>query len=221
MRVRSTQLLGGRSAILVESTMNGTGIVTDILAWQNGKLANVTLDENSGVSEGTLRLSYALYCRDIDSDGVIDVPQPVPLPPTTEGTTYYTIDWYSYYPGGSRRLVCTTYSNYTDSWYLVLPDSWKGKITLSREEGASGERMIIFSTVSENGARDKDFLAVYTLTGEKREERASVGGRFMLSRSEETVYAARILTEDALPVSRQMLIDNFGLIYSEWITGET
>ena len=221
LRVRSTQLLGGRSAILVESTMNGTGIVTDILAWQNGKLANVTLDENSGVSEGTLRLSYALYCRDIDSDGVIDVPQPVPLPPTTEGTTYYTIDWYSYYPGGSRRLVCTTYSNYTDSWYLVLPDSWKGKITLSREEGASGERMIIFSTVSENGARDKDFLAVYTLTGEKREERASVGGRFMLSRSEETVYAARILTEDALPVSRQMLINNFGLIYSEWITGET
>ncbi len=221
LRVRNTSVIGGAEAVLVESTINGTGIVTDILTWWQGKLANITLDESVGLSEGTERLSYALYCRDINSDGIIDVPQPTALPSSVEGTTYYTIDWFSYYSTGARRLVCTTYSNFTDSWYLVLPDEWKGKMTVSREEGASGERMVIFSALDAQGGRGTDFLAVYTLTGDHRAERAAAAGRFKLMETEETIYAAKILSTDALPVTREILRENFGFIYSEWITGET
>ncbi len=221
LRVRGTSLVGGAGAILVESAINGTGYVTDILTWRLGKLANITMDENSGRSEGTLRLAYAVYCRDINSDGVIDIPQPQALPSTSENTTYYTTDWFSYYSSGARRLVCTTYSNYADAWYLVLPEEWKGKIAVSRQDGAAGERTVLFSTVGENGERNVDFLAVYTLTGENRHERASAADRFTLMEAEETIYAARILTEDALPVTREMLRSSFGVIYSEWVTGET
>lgn len=221
LRVRSTSLLGGSPAILVESTINGDGYVTDILAWRAGKFSNITMDETSGFSEDTVRLSYTTYCRDINTDGIIDIPQPSALPSTTEDTTYYVINWYSYYATGLRKLMCTTYSNYTDSWFLMLPDEWKGKITVRREEGATGERMIIFSTVDAEGARDTDFLVIYTLTGDNRFERASASGRFTLLVSEETIYAAKIITEDALSISREMLKANFGIIYSEWVTGET
>ncbi len=221
LRVRSTSLLGGTPAILVESTIGGTGIVTDLLAWNGGKFSNITMDENSGRSEDTVRLSYAPYCRDINADGVIDIPRATALPATTEGTTYYTIDWYSCYSSGRKKLVSTTYSNFTDSWYLKIPDEWKGRITVRREEGMSGERMIIFSSVGDGDTGGTDFLAVYTLTGANRAERAVASGRFILLTAEETVYAARILSEDVLPVTRDMLKENFGLIYSEWVTGET
>lgn len=221
LRVRSTGLTGGANAILVESAVGGS-YVTDIFACRNGKLTNITLDETSGTSD-TVR-GYTVYCRDINSDGILDVPRPVALPATSESTTYYMIEWYSYSPYGGRRLVSTTYNNYADSWYLVLPREWIGQIAVRREEGVTGERMIVFSRVDEAGTILEDFLAVYTLTGENREERAAVNGRFVLLQEEETVFAAKLLVEPegyALPLSQELLRDNFGFIYSEWITGET
>ncbi len=221
-RVRATPLLGGASSVLVESTYNGSGLVTDILAYRGSRLVNITVDEASGVSDATVR-SYKPYCRDINGDGVLDVPRPVLLPSVSE-TPYYMLEWYSYYSYGGARQVATTYNNYTDSWYLLLPREWIGSFAVSREDGASGERTVVFSLVDGDGQRGRDFLAIYTITGDNREERASAGERFVLLEEEETVYAARIFVNPdnfPLPISRELLKDSFGVIYSEWITGQT
>ncbi len=223
LRVRTTDLLGGSSAVLVESTINGSGIVTDIFVHRNGKLSNITMDESAGFSVRTVR-SYGAYCRDVNGDGVLDVPHPVALPVTSENTTYYMLEWYAYYGYGGSRQVATTYNNYADAWYLSLPRDWIGHIAVRREDGIAGERTIIFSTIDKNGGRDVDFLAIYTFTGENRAERAASGGRFVLLNGDTTVYSAKLLAEEsqiALPISREMLIENFGIIYSEWVTGET
>lgn len=222
-RVRATPLLGGNSAILLESTYNGNGLVTDIFAYRGDRLVNITLDDAAAVSSATVR-SYKPYCRDINGDGILDVPNPVLLPATSENTAYYMLEWYSYYSYGGKRLMATTYNNYADSWYLVLPREWIGHICVSREDGAAGERTIVFSTVDGEGGRGEDFLAVYTLTGTNRRERGVFDGRFILHEEEETVYAAKILTNDrnfALPVSVELLRENFRFLYSEWVTGET
>lgn len=222
-RVRSTPLLGGSPAVLVESTYNGSGLVTDVLTYRGGRLMNVSLDEASGVSDATVR-GYKNYSRDINGDGVLDIPRPIPLPPTSENTTYYMLEWYSYYGYGGARKVSTTYSNYADSWYLTLPKEWIGSITVSREDGPSGERGIIFSLVGEDGGRGQDFLALYTFSGENRGELAAAGDRFVLLRTQETIFAAQILVDPEsfpLPISRELLRENFSIIYSEWMTGET
>ncbi|MGM9521329.1 MAG: FG-GAP repeat domain-containing protein [Oscillospiraceae bacterium] len=223
LRVRTTSLSDGNNAVLVESSLNGGGIVTDILTAKKDKLVNITLDATSGVSEDTIRL-YEVYCRDINGDGIIDVPKPVVLPSTSENTTYYMLEWHSYSSSGNAKRIFSTYNNYTDSWYLVLPDSWCGNITVRRVDGASGERAVVFSKVLEDGETLEDFLAIYTLTGENRAERASYGARFVLLAEEETIYAAEILTKDErfdLPVSQEIVRSNFRILYSEWITGET
>lgn len=222
-RVRSTPLLGGSPAVLVESTYNGSGLVTDVLTYRGSRLTNVSMDEASGVSDATVR-SYKPYSRDINGDGVLDIPHPVMLPATSENTTYYMLEWYSYYGYGGARKVSTTYNNYADSWYLTLSKEWVGNITVSREDGASGERSIIFSLVDENGGRGQDFLAIYTFSGENRREQATAGKRFVLLRTQEIIYSAEILVEQddfPLPISRDLLRENFNIIYSEWITGET
>ncbi len=220
-RVRGTQLLDGREGVLVESTISGDSFVTDIFAYNEGRFANITIDEMSGSSYSR---SYSVYCRDVNNDGVLEVPRPVPLPATSENTTYYMIEWYSYYSNGGKRLVTTTFNNFADSWYLTLEREWIGHVAVSREEAAGGERMIIFSTLNDEGGRGTDFVEIYTLTGENRAERAVADGRFILYEEGETVYAAKILAyqeETGLPVSPQQLRTDFGMTYSEWVTGET
>ncbi len=221
-RVRATPLLGGANAVLLENTFNGSGLVTDILTYRGERLVNITLDDSVGQSTATIR-TYKPYCRDINGDGILDVPNPVALPSASD-TAYYMLEWYAYYSYGGRRLMASTYHNYADSWYLVLPREWIGQICVSREDGQAGERAVVFSTLGPEGERGQDFLAVYTLTGANRRERGGSDGRFILHEEEETVYAAKILASGQdfpLPVSVQLLRENFRYLYSEWVTGET
>jgi len=224
LRVRNAVLSDGKRAVYTESLMSDESIVTDIFICRSGTLANLTLSNASGVSDGTIRADR-VYCRDVDGDGVLDVPEPVLLPSLSGEDRYYDIEWYSYSSGGIRTLVTVTYSNYSDNWYLALPAEWRGHITVRREDSVSGERTIIFSYIGAGGVTDaRDFLAVYTLTGDNGAERAQASGRFTILSEGETIYAGELLTKDSgfpLQLSEKLVRDNFHIIYSEWITGET
>ncbi len=223
-RVRANYLTDGKPAIYVEST-TGNNIVTDIITYKSGHLENVTLDTNTGVSETTLR-SYSVYSTDINADEIIEVPKPELLPSQTETTTdYYILKWYTYDERGARTLTFTTYHNYSDGWYIRLPEEWVGNISVRRVDGYSGERVIVFSLLKGNGEFE-DFLKIYTLTGNNRYEKAGQEGRFIIRNDDSTngtIYAGEILTETedfVIPVSVEDILLNFKIIYSEWITGE-
>jgi len=108
-RLRSTALLRGERGVLAESAFTG-GIVTDIFAWQNGRLANLTLTEESGISEDTTR-SYAVYANDLNDDGVVEVPHPVAMASQSDSTVYYRLNWTAYGAYGQQTQVMTTYHN--------------------------------------------------------------------------------------------------------------
>jgi hypothetical protein len=146
----------------------------------------------------------------------------VALPSLTEGTVYYLIDWYDYKTNGKSTKVCTTYTNYSDYWNLVIPNEWTDVITVRRQDVLSGERTIIFSYIGSGLDRQVDFLEIYTLSGDNRDERATSGNRFVLARDDETIYAAEILRDNIrLNVSEELIRENFSILYSEWQTGET
>ena len=223
LRVRNTQLADGKGAVSIESSYSGSGIVTDLLAVRNGELKNITLDESTGVSTQTVR-AYSVYSRDINEDGVLDVPVLISLPTQSDNVSYYIIEWYSYYSTGAMVKICTTYNNTSDNWYLELPEDWIGNITVRRESNNSGERAIIFSRTDSLGNTMGDFLAIYALTGDNRAERATYANRFVLLAKEDTIYAAAILMgqqEVGLEISQNLIRENFHIIYSEWIIGET
>ena len=128
------------------------------------------------------------------------------------------LDWYGYNSRGKRTIVTTTYHNYSDSWYLILPDSW-GEISLRREDSDVGERAVVFSFWNGEGASVTDFLVIYTLSGENRTELASREGRSVIRSGGETIYAAELLlSAEEWPERPDMnwLRQNFRPIYSEW-----
>lgn len=66
-RIRTGLLSDRSTALFIESTYNN-GIITDVFSYRDSNLVNITADENTGVSEQTVR-TYNVYSRDINSDG--------------------------------------------------------------------------------------------------------------------------------------------------------
>lgn len=219
-RLTCAPLLDRKTALFVEGGVPG-GLVTDVFLYENDALRNITLGTDE-FSQGTFR-SSSVGLRDMNGDSVPEIPIPRALPAQGE-TVYRVLDWYAFNSRGVRQLQLSTYHNFSDSWYLILSEYWGDRITIRREDTDAGERAVVFSRW--NGA-DKpvtDFLIVYTISGASREELASRQGRLILYSGAEITYAARLLLtkEDwSLAPDDAQLRRNFGLIYSEWISGST
>lgn len=211
-------LSDGKPAVFVEGGYGGSSVITDILSWKNNSICNVSVNVSGGFSEKTVR-SYAVYSADINKDGVMDVPSPRLLK-SASTAQYYIIDWFSYDSYGNRSKVFTTYHNFSDGWYLILPDDWKDKITIRREDAISGERTLIFSY--KTGAEESpiDFLKIYRLSGDNKDDRAKLPGRIKLLENGDTIYAAEILPINKnITINSALLLSGFKLIYSDWTTG--
>ena len=219
-RVIRGKLGNGAPAIFVESRINTSNVVSDILVYQDDQLVNVSLSSTSGVSDDTVR-TLPIYCQDINGDGNTELPIPRLLKAQSQ-TNYYSYDWYVYYANGSRRLSATTYHNNSDGWFLTIPQDWREHVSIRRDDSVQGERTLIFSFIDEANDEYKDFLKIYTLSGDNREDRAGLPGRFRLRSEGEIIFAGELLPgadSHGLMVDREIVVSNFRLIVSEWITG--
>jgi hypothetical protein len=162
---------------------------------------------------------------DINGDGITEVPVPVEFPhPDSNENLCYRIDWKSYSPNGEKATVESTYHDTDDGWYLTLPDTWKGRIAVSRDATDVDEVTVTFSVLDSQGKLSLDFLKIYVLTGENREIKAARGGRFILSRQAETIYAAELLEGNgswSYGISREELQAAFNLITTEWLSSDS
>lgn len=220
-KITTGLLSSGESALFIESVYGGTGVITDVFIVKDGRIENISAD-SSGVSADTVRY-YTVYCRDINGDGVMEIPISRALPIQGE-VSYRAIDWYSYSSHGIADLALTTYHNYSDSWYLIMPSSWRGLVTVRRDDSEGGERAVVFSVWNGDDKPVTDILKIYALSGENRVDAATRGSRQILKREDETIYAAELLPAAEsweLSIDYQYLKENFFLIYSEWITGLT
>lgn len=197
-RARMGLLSDGSAALFVESLTWAESLVTDVFRLSGGQLQNITM-ANSGTSN-TARTNPA-YAADINGDRAMEIPE----------SAGDILNWYSLDSAGRKTLALTTYHDYDSGWYLMLPEGLLRGLTVSRETEAAGETAVTFTVDGEA------VLRVYTLTGENRRDRAEAEGRFLLRSGETTVYAAEILRED---ITRDDIMNNFNLIYSEWQTGD-
>ncbi len=211
-RFRISAVAEGVPAVFVEGPYSNddSGLVTDIIVSDDGELKNISCgtDEDSSAKR-----RFFVYSTDIDGNGSLDVPFAERLSGSDE---YWIFDWYTYDKDGSSAKCASTYHDYTDGWFFVLPDEWRDTIAVRREGSVSGERETVFSSVDEETGKPTDRLAVFTLTDENRTERAAIDSRFVLMKSGTVVYAAKIMESKA---AQQDIINRFHLISSEFNTG--
>jgi len=220
-------LAGKVPAIFTSSSYGENGRITDVFISRDGALENVTLDPETGESSETVRYYTAVAARDINGDGVTEIPQPVPLPDykvMCDTVNFWLIRWRQFDEHGSSVTVFTTYHNERDSWYFVLPDEWEGKLTLSRSDlPGGGERGVTFSYwEGSEEVEPKPFLTIYKLTGTNRLTRAKAGDRFILippATGDGTVYAAEFRDGWDCGLTEEEVRQRFAIIKTDWYSG--
>lgn len=218
-RIMVSRLNDGSAAVYVASDVNGTSIVTDVFSVVDGKLTNIALDKDSNTNVDTLR-NYYVFAEDIDRDGALELPQLIEmrLPDNAvSNDSQHLIHWYALNSNGRPVTKRYTYHNYLNGWYLQLQKQQAPYMTVSHQ-GSS----YVFSIWNEDFTELEPLMTIYSLTGQKREEQAVIDNRFVLHRTESTVYAASLeVTAAQYGMSQQSLINSFSMIEQRWNAGES
>lgn len=216
---RAGRLSDGKLGIYTTCDVE-SGVLTDILILDQGNLRNVTRDSEQGVSQTTLRTYTDVAAADINRDGVLEIPLPVPAAALSADTpsNYYFIYWRQFDSSGSPAVVSATYHSTSDGWYFTLPSSWVGKITVGRDDSRSfrGERAVVFYYWPDTEKSSPTaFLTIYRLTGDNRFSRAA--GRTILYSDSSAIYCASLNTSIwECGLTSGDLAQQFSLITTEW-----
>ncbi len=221
--------------------------LTDILALRNGELVNITLDESSGTSATTRRRTYVAD-QDLNDDGVWEIPalssvyERLDDGSVTVSENFYLVSWVQYDLSGESHVVCSTYYNSSDGWYLTLPENWSGNVALKRSDysvGETVERSIQFYVLTKideeagiwlqedestgvtvlNNVNATLFMTLYKNTGDDREERAVLGDRILLDTgSEDAAYSVELYgTENGFcDWTAEDVLERLHIITTDW-----
>lgn len=218
-RIMVGKLSDGIRAVYVASDVDGSAIITDIYAIVDGLFSNVSFSNESGTSVQTLR-NYYVYADDIDEDGVLELPDLITMPHSggvLNSENQHLIRWYAMNSSGKEINKMYTYHNVVGGWYMRLNKKYAEQISVL-QHGNSYE----FHIWDPENLENQRLMTVYVLTGQKREEQAQIDNRFVLYRTESTVYAANVdVLAASYGLSKEEVMNSFHLIQLDWNTGET
>lgn len=217
-RIMIGKLNDGVPAVYVATSVDNNTIITDVYAMVRDTFSNISLSNDSGTSVQTLR-NYYVYADDIDDDGVLELPSLITMkaPIGTAQKDQYLIRWYAMTSRGREVDKMYTYHNFVGGWYMQLDSNIASRFSVIQ----LGNSYEFYVWDKQFNASEK-LMTVYVLTGQKREEQAVTDNRFVIYRSDTTVYAANLeVASAAYGMSRDSLIQSFRLILQDWKTGET
>ena len=219
-RIVSGDLMEDVPAVFVASAYEENGLATDVFAFRDGVFRNITAaDPGSALS--TVR-SYYVYATDVDSDGLIELPQILPLPSAAGSEENYSvISWYNLDLQGRSTPKMTTYHSFSGGWFLSLPDRWQNRLCITRSEEVGGVRGYVFSEWKDE-THTEPIFTIYAFSGDDRAQLASSDGRFLLAEKGDITYAAQLAAGKwAGELSEQTLRGMFHFIHIDWNSGET
>lgn len=195
--------------------------VVDILACRNGEFTNITLNSDTLRSEETIRAYTAVNGTDINRDGVMEIPRPVPVKRAMGATDdFWLLNWRQFDLNGVPHTMMTTYHTVTDGWYFTVPDSWLDHLTISRKDAVtSDERAVLFSLYEGEEKAAKPFMILYKFTGPNQTSRASLGSRETLLTDSNATYAYELFPDVwDTGFTKDDIQQRFHLIRTEWAT---
>lgn len=218
--MKSNYLADMIPALYIAGDLADGSRVTDIVAFQEGALANLSLNLETWVSrEQVSVLGYReVASSDVNSDNILELAHPVELPIYGSNSHFWLIDWTQYSISGEQKEVFTTYHNLTDGWYLIIPEAWRSRLTIYRNDSVSGQRTVVFALWQGEDREPEAFLSIYKLTGANRSARAASGNRFVLAEDSSAIYSAAFVDQSGWDcgMDETKLLANFQLIVSSW-----
>lgn len=176
---------------------NSTGI-TEYVYWDNTKGDLMTpfynADEQS-VSQTVRNISVTT--RDIDSDGVLDIPVTEFLPgydETSESPMYLTT-WYSFdFDSKGYSLISKkkTVINTSESYSITWQSSWDNKVTCRIDQ--KNRIMYFYYYQKDKFAFSDEIFRIKVFTKDEWNEQANDSGYAVIRKTADNVYAASVST---------------------------
>ncbi len=202
----------GMSAVFIDA-QKGTGMLTEVITFNENILSSIFYDPLTTETTATFRNS-SITSRDFDSDGTIDIPIMKVLPTAeqlSDSERAYITEW-STVEDSALKPVARTIMNYTDGYYLLLPDFLSEEnITLTRKI-PSRLRIIYLWDKKDNMALNELFRVQLVSETEWDSADYNRGELFELIRQDGTVYVASINLMEESQVDIEQLKKMFKLI---------
>lgn len=217
-RVLVGKLYDGKRAVYVATAVGDTSLVTDIYTIADRYLTNVVEIDPQGIGTQTLR-NYFIYADDIDNDGVTELPRFITMKPLTSvpvSEPSKLVLWYAMGSSGNTMDKLYTYYNAAGGWYLKFNGKIASRITVQVEANT-----FAYYLWNENYTRAEKLFTIFTLTGQNREEQSISDEKFVLLKTDTTIYSATMESAaDKYAITQEALIGSFSLIHQDWNSGE-
>lgn len=214
--VRQGTLHGNTRGIIFSGVSPDGQLLMDVFtAGEDGLLA--VTPETDILTSAPIR-SYYVYPDDLGGDGMLEIPQTRQLPAyNNETAAQWVIDWYGLSADGSCRKQHTTYQNFSENWYLELPEAWESGLTIT-----AADESTTVSTVSfyrrRAGRLPEEILTVYTLRGAKRQSYAEEHSLTILYSDSEISFAVTLAAAEPWEgtVTKAQVSEMFHITRSGW-----
>lgn len=202
-----SSLPDGRRAVFVDA-VKGTGMLTEII-WFDGERLMSLCDPETKETSLTYRAS-SVASRDFNGDGVIDIPLMSLLQSTAgreEADRVYVTEWNTF-DGQTMTCFLSAFMNYSDGYYLAIPDDWRDTVFLARK--TDSRLRVFYSYDPETDTQGPEIFRIMAVAAQDYDEGKYAGEGFVeLARFDRLAYLARI---EGDAVELELLRSNFNLI---------
>lgn len=205
-----SQFTDGTKALFIDAN-KASGMITEVLCIREGVLSSAIPYTATGENVNTLRAS-SVRSGDFDSDGCIDIPTAQKLPMVSgslEEDSAYMTTWNRF---DGKNLIPQAHSviNFTDGYYLNIPDNWVGNIAVERNTDNRQRVFYRWDPVTMSvGEEVLRIQAVPLKTWESNRE--PFKGYSEYGRNSKTVFVAKH-GNSALNLGEEYLKENFTVI---------
>jgi hypothetical protein len=130
----------GKTVVFVDAYKGQHGMVTEVIDFSDGALKCPSIDPMTGTVRAQFTRATPTSCRDINMDGVYEIPQSEELPGYGDRASYadklWLYKWYTYSQDKLGAQVCTCVINSSEGYYFIFPQKWAaGGVTVDNAAG--------------------------------------------------------------------------------------
>ena len=203
-------LSDGTPALYIDA-IKGTGTLTEIV-WFKGNILCSTYDPALTETRLTYRPS-AVYVKDMNSDGTLEIPIMTLLTSTAmkaEADKVYVTSWCSF-DGNKLNVTKNTFMNYSDGYYITIPDEMINVIHLARKTDSRQRIFYSYDPITDMQGNEV-FRIVATTKNDIVSGKFDNTGYEALGELDGLVYLTRLVENNELGITLEMLKENFFII---------
>lgn len=198
-----------KTAVYIDG-VKGAGTITEMLIIEENSISNLSYSPTDDSAFDTFRTG-SIKTADINRDGNYDIPLSYVLTQSTDANSQsiYKTNWYNF-DGKGISLALSTIMNYTDSYFLEIPEKWDSSISVSLDTAT--KTLTVFRLDTITGSSAEMLLKINAVPKNETLNSVYKGSELLAETQSFTYYATLGIYEGSQAITIEELKDLFNII---------